>query len=410
MNILISAYACEPYKGSEPAVGWNWALNLSKKHKVCVITRRNNKEAIEKFLDDENIRINNLKFYYYDCNKILIRLKKKLPYGVFIYYKLWQNGVQKLASDIVNIENIDVIQHITFNEYRTPGNLSKLNVPFIWGPIGGGQYYNSIFDNYMINKSTIIKEKIRNVINYTISKSNKVKSSIRRSDVVLVADKSTEKLLPKKFNNKYIRMLETAYYHDFNFKKTYNLNKNEKIKLLWVGNIIARKGLPILIEALKKIDKNKYELVVIGEGPELDYCKDKAIKYNINKNIKFKGKISYEEINEWYRKSDLFIFTSIRDTSGNVVLEAMENGLPVIAFNHHGVADMINNECGTLIDLYNPIQIIDDLSKSINNYYDNRIEIKFKGEKARERLIEYYTWDKKMDEIENIYKLVRENR
>ena len=47
-TILLSAYACEPNKGSEPEVGWQWAINLSKLgHNVYVVTRRNNKESIE---------------------------------------------------------------------------------------------------------------------------------------------------------------------------------------------------------------------------------------------------------------------------------------------------------------------------------------------------------------------------
>ena len=49
-KILVSAYACEPYKGSEQAVGWNIVLELAKTDDVHVITRANNKIPIEKFL------------------------------------------------------------------------------------------------------------------------------------------------------------------------------------------------------------------------------------------------------------------------------------------------------------------------------------------------------------------------
>lgn len=410
LNILLSAYACEPYKGSEPSVGWNWALNLSKKHNVYVITRKNNKEIIEKFLKENKIYKNNLTFYYYDCSNKIVNLKNKIPYGIFVYYKLWQKGAKKLAESIINKEKIDIIHHVTFNEFRTPGYMSKLNKPFVWGPIGGGQYYNTIFNNYMSSGKVIFNEKVRNIINYAISKKYNIKKSINCSEVVLIADKSTEKILPKKFNGKYIRMLETAYYHNINFERSYNLNKNKRIRLLWVGNIIPRKGLPILIEALKTIDKNMYELVVIGDGAELEYCISKVDEYGLNDNIKFKGKIPYEKITKWYKQCDLFIFTSIRDTSGNVVLEAMEHGLPVIAFNHHGVADIVNNECGTLIDLNNNYEIIKDLRNSIMYYYNNRLEVQRKGNNARHRIKEKYTWDKKMEEIDKIYSLIMESK
>lgn len=50
IRVLISAYACEPNKGSEPGVGWNWTLQMAKMDEVYVITRSNNRKVIETFL------------------------------------------------------------------------------------------------------------------------------------------------------------------------------------------------------------------------------------------------------------------------------------------------------------------------------------------------------------------------
>ena len=68
LKVLVSAYACEPDKGSEPGVGWNWAKQIAHFHEVWVVTRTNNRPAIE-----ERIEKNpdpNLHFIYVD-----------LPYG-----------------------------------------------------------------------------------------------------------------------------------------------------------------------------------------------------------------------------------------------------------------------------------------------------------------------------------------
>ena len=73
-KILVSAYGCEPLKGSEPGVGWNWVLQMAKSHLVCVITRANNQSLIEEYLP-ENVA-NNIKFYYYDTPNFIKRLKK----------------------------------------------------------------------------------------------------------------------------------------------------------------------------------------------------------------------------------------------------------------------------------------------------------------------------------------------
>lgn len=88
LTILLSAYACEPNKGSEPEVGWQWANALSKLgHNVHVITRANNKVNIEKNIKKHK----NLNFIYYDLSPIFIKLfsrrKKKIffPFSIFIF-------------------------------------------------------------------------------------------------------------------------------------------------------------------------------------------------------------------------------------------------------------------------------------------------------------------------------------
>jgi hypothetical protein len=74
-NILVNAYACEPLKGSEQGVGWNWVIQLAKTNKVHVITRANNRAVIERHFPNE-LR-DNLFFYYYDTPKPILRIKKK---------------------------------------------------------------------------------------------------------------------------------------------------------------------------------------------------------------------------------------------------------------------------------------------------------------------------------------------
>ena len=86
MKILLSAYACEPNTGSEPNVGWNWALGLSDLgHNVTVITRKNNESKIKRFLSNK-IK-NKINFIYYDLPTWLQYLKKK-KFFFFIYLLL----------------------------------------------------------------------------------------------------------------------------------------------------------------------------------------------------------------------------------------------------------------------------------------------------------------------------------
>jgi len=93
MKVLISAYACEPDKGSEPGVGWNWGKQIAKFAEVWVITRSNNRESIERELHKNPV--SNIHFVYYDVPKLLGFWKKKTR-GLYPYYILWQIGAYNL--------------------------------------------------------------------------------------------------------------------------------------------------------------------------------------------------------------------------------------------------------------------------------------------------------------------------
>ena len=66
LKVLMSAYACEPGKGSEPEVGWRWMSEMSKHHDVVVVTRANNREVIENYLKSHIDDYSGVQFVYFD--------------------------------------------------------------------------------------------------------------------------------------------------------------------------------------------------------------------------------------------------------------------------------------------------------------------------------------------------------
>lgn len=404
-KVLLSAYACEPNKGSEPGVGWNWATHLAEKYEVYVITRLNNKKVIESYLVKHPIE--HLHFYYHDCSELAKKLKK-MPNGIFLYYKKWQSEILSLATKIVCDEQIELVHHITFNEFRTPGKLYKIDKPFVWGPIGGGQFYNPIFKNAYFSKKDIIKEKFRNFINeYYLHFSADIKNTVCSAKAILIADQSTEKVMPK--SRKYIRLLETAYNTDRNTVKTYNeKSPKDMLNLLWVGGIWPRKGLKLLIDALGNSDFKDYDLKIIGDGNDKSSCIALVKKYGLEDKVHFLGKMSYEKVNMQYDVADVFIFTSLRDTSGNVVLEAMSHGLPVIALDHHGVGEIVTNETGYKIIPKNYNQIMNDIIKGIQMYKKRPELIEEQGREGRKRIETVYSWDYNLKHMSEVYDRILE--
>lgn len=399
MKVLLSAYACEPDKGSEPGVGWNWATRLAKTCDVVVITRRNNQRAIEEAVRRQGIE--HISFYYFDVPGLLLRVKNRLPMGVSLYYRQWQRRVVDFAREVQSRERCDIIHHITYNEFRTPGGLCDLDAPFVWGPVGGGQLYHPAFRRAYFRRIDLLFEWARN--QYTIRAARKSKAISRvkeRAAAIVIADCSTERLLG--IPNAY-RLLETAYDLRRNgIKPCYS--HSGVMNLLWVGSIIPRKGLKFLIEALGESSYRHFRLTVIGDGKDRERCASLAEKYGLESCISFLGNLSYEEVNRMYDTADVFLFTSLRDTSGNVVLEAMSHGVPTIAFNHHGVSEIVTADTGTLIDVTEYESMKKSFVEAIAEYDSNRDMLEEKGRNARRRIEERFSWDRSVEEMLNIYR------
>ena len=136
MKLLVSAYACEPGKGSEPAVGWNWVQALVRRgYQVHVITRSNNREAIE---SDAASRNPALSFHYYDL-PLWARAGEAMARAGSTFITSSGNGCVQVGQEDSRCEHFDRVHHVTFASYRQPSFMGGLGIPFIFGPVGGGE-------------------------------------------------------------------------------------------------------------------------------------------------------------------------------------------------------------------------------------------------------------------------------
>jgi glycosyltransferase involved in cell wall biosynthesis len=126
-----------------------------------------------------------------------------------------------------------------------------------------------------------------------------------------------------------------------------NLGVENKIVLLYVGRVAPEKDIDVLYKAyieLKAQYKNCIELIITGDGPELSKYKKLFTDSTI-----FTGYKKGRELAEIYASSDIFVFPSPTETFGNVVLEAMASGLPVVVPNSGGVKDIVSDRVNGLL-------------------------------------------------------------
>src|SRR5215211_1721476 len=111
LKVLMSAYACEPGKGSEPEVGWQWALQIARFHDVTVLTRRNNRAGIELAVEELRGSRPIPQFIYHDHEPWVLALKQRFR-ATRLYYVLWQKSAWKIIQQLHKIHRYDLMHHV----------------------------------------------------------------------------------------------------------------------------------------------------------------------------------------------------------------------------------------------------------------------------------------------------------
>src|SRR5829696_3145358 len=132
VKVLLSAYACEPGKGSEPEVGLRVMLAAAQRHEVWVLTRENNVAPVADFLADHPLR-DRIHLHGIDLTGPIRRVKRAGLPGLHLYYDAWQRLAATRAAELDRHIDFDVVHHATFATYWTSAGVSRLGKPFVWG-------------------------------------------------------------------------------------------------------------------------------------------------------------------------------------------------------------------------------------------------------------------------------------
>ena len=233
---------------------------------------------------------------------------------------------------------------------------------------------------------------------------------------LVVPNKKAYELFKKKYKvdrNVYIvpTGIDVEKFYKENNRK---LNINEKRKelgidkddfvILFVGRIGTEKNIELLLSSMKSFSNEKIKLLIIGDGPNLLDYQNYCIKNNINDNVIFTGKVTWESISEYYLISDVFATASHTETQGLTVIEAMAASLPVVCIDDESFTDTVINNLNGLI-----FQNKREYKKHIMTLYKDKQYLRKLSNQARisaeTHSSKYFT-----DQILDVYRIAIKNR
>lgn len=406
-NVLVSAYGCEPLKGSESGVGWNWVLQMAKSNKLHVVTRANNQKIIEAYMPKE-VK-DKITFHYYDAPKFIRRLKKRAK-GLYFYYFCWQIGIIPLVRNILKHEKIDYTMHLTFGSMWMPTFLPFFHVPFIWGPVGGGDCEPMSF-----MKILPIKQRVMQSFRYVMNTISFIHPFIiipaYRAKVILVRTPNSAKVIPGCFRKKTKIIQETAMETNiFNYRHKEPVG-TRTIRLITTGRLLPNKNILTAVKSLSYIPKTyKISLTIVGSGFQKKEIEDTACKIGRKDQVNIIDEKPRQEVLKLVEQSDIFLFPSLREGGSWSLLEAMAIGLPVVCLNWSGMAISTDDDCAIRLPVTTPEQMPKDMAAAIIKLIDNPELRKQMGEAGRKRVKEVFNWESKGRYIEQILEELENKR
>ncbi|WP_229365865.1 glycosyltransferase family 4 protein [Fibrisoma montanum] len=396
MKVLLSAYACVPYQGSEQLTGWTYASTLSLNEvEVHCLTQGDGETVIEPIL--ANGLFPNLRVHYVRVPQWVDRLYYKGLFGLYFHYLYWQWQAYRTARQLNSRERFDLVHHVTYGSIQLGSFMYKLNIPFIFGPVGGGQEAPAILKDYFGKYWR--REQLRGLVSRLLQRLNPgFYSSLRRASRVIVTNKDTYKLAqqfrPKKpIDWVWDAGLASSFLPDEPVRRT----SGNELNLLWVGRLLPRKALELTIHAFSKVNP-AYPItltIVGGSGEMSDHLTDYLTRYQVADRVKLAGQVTFQEVRNFYREADVFVFTSLRDSCPHQLLEAMAFSLPIITLSLHGQDELVNDSNGIKVSIQTKDQVVDELAKAIERMYTHPAERLKMGEAAYQ-FAKQEVWDLKI--------------
>ena len=384
MNILISAYACNPNHGGESGNGFHWVWETAALgHDVWCLVCSDDETDLNQYLADRAAdpiaaRIHPTFVQLPPAVNYLYRWQ----FGVYLHYLVWQRRAVPVARLLDQQFNFDLVHHVSYNSLQMASGMWRLNKPLLLGPLGGGMQAPASLRKYL--PGWFKTETMRNMVSrLLIAFDPNVRQSLRYAALVFVANGETAALARRLGASRVELAMSTAQKISF-FPATYPprpLLDGRPLRILWLARLYPRKGLQLVLEALSRVAKRvPFHLDIVGDGPLGPLVPRWIAAAALQDRVTWHGSIPYDSVKEAYLSHDLFMLCSLRDTYAAQYIESMALGLPILTLDHHGATNFIPDDVGFKVPVQSAEATVSALARTVEYIYDHPAELVRRGQ------------------------------
>ena len=412
LRVLQSAFACYPNRGSEPGVGWHVATETARFHDVWVMTYAGWRDTIEAELAERPVP--GLHFEYvqlpFEAARYVREGRHRTGLSEQLHYLLWQAWASRVARRLHRRIGFDVAHHVTFVKYWTPCAVDRIGIPYVWGPVGGGETAPEAFYPAM-TEIGLRHERKRDIARAWSEHLPGVRRAARRASAAFATtDETAERMRVVGARDVVVRSAIGLTRLEAEALGEMPLPDDGPVRFLCLGRLMDFKGYALAVDAFAAAVASgddslaHAELWLAGDGPERSPLEVQAEALGIADRVTFYGMIPRAEVLYLLGLAHALVHPTLHDSGGGVCLESLAAGRPVLGFDLGGTGVHVGPECGILIPPIDPETAVRDLSDGMRRLAADPELRREMGRAGRAFVRRSFVWEEKVRDFDAVYR------
>lgn len=326
------------------------------------------------------------------------RLNAMLKPGYLGFYQQARRWLQRaLAAG----EQFDIAHQVAPLALRYPCPAAGLGLRLVVGPLGGSLATPPAFARECADEPWYVQ--LRRLDAFRLRHDPWLRRSYRTAHVVIGVAPYVRDLLRSIPLQRFEIASETGI-TELPPVRAEHARADGELRLLYVGRVVRSKGVRDAVRALSSLqDLPRVTLDVVGDGQDRRQCEVEVKRLGLRERVRFQGWVPRACCETFYAAADVFLFPSLREPSGNVVFEALSNGLPVIAGARGGPGYVVDDSCGLRVPVTNPEAYAKALAEAVRRLAGDAELRRRLSAGARLRVAEVALWDGKIAWLQALY-------
>ncbi len=389
LNILVSAFDFCPQEspGSYSLGGllaWKIVEQLSQQYNISVITHTQNRDAVMEALDRGDLPQVSISFV--DLPRMW-RTLIKTEMGQSLVFYLWQKNAYQHARWQHQENRFDAAHHLTPWYDWIPSFIGAfLPVPFIWGPLGGGEKKLSLAQRW--GRRSRVRKKCS-----------------ERAESILVCNRETKELFPEKLWKK-TQFFPWGGLSQAEFPEPKKRVQNpQPFRIITVSLDPHNQNLEQVLKAFQYFHKTHpdSQLQLLCQNSSRTEISGMVTKLGLENHVELIERIPRSGLRQIFRSGDIFVCLDTDEEGASLLIDAMSSGLPTVGLDQGASGVTIQAGWGKKLPADDPSQLFNDVALAFEQLYKDKVLRRKMGRAARKNVKEYYLWERLGQKLCDLY-------